>query len=115
MAGENPSVQDSVLFGRDSKTPQTSKEMVNAKEPEAVPVPAEEAEYKPGTSILEAQKIIDALDKKIAEHRDVLAQIDIRRADDILRGRTEAGQVVTKRVETDAEYAQRILKGEVQK
>ena len=80
------------------------------------PEPEAEAEttYVPSeaaTLLEETKRATEELKKVIADNKSTLEKMERFRAEEILKGRSEAGIVVAKKEETAAQYATRIMRG----
>jgi hypothetical protein len=72
--------------------------------------------YEPSeatTLLEETKRATEELKRVIAENKETLSRMEKFRAEEILKGRSEAGLVVAKKEETAEQYARRVMMGGV--
>jgi len=97
-------VSNTIIEGRDSQpTPATRSLMVDT---------PEQTKSNTRTLLDQVKQETATLKAAIEENKKIMAKMEEFRAEEILKGRSDAGQVVKQVIETPAEYAKRILRGE---
>jgi len=70
-----------------------------------------EDEHAQNSILEESKATATELKNLIQEHRKTLQEMEKFRAEEILKGRSEAGQIVKQKDESPSDYAKRILGG----